>query len=110
MKCSCSMKLHEDLSLAFFFPSHKTISMKLQRLSSIYYLLGKTNQTDLSSVGRAEDCSWQLPNRISLGRWFESGRSDIHFFFYFYFFLSNDFDPKSESKTPIFIFYTKKKK
>ena len=33
-------------------------------------------QTDLSSVGRAEDCSG-LSNSTSLGRWFESGRSDF---------------------------------
>ena len=30
--------------------------------------------SDLSSVGRAEDCS---SCRISLGHWFESGRSEM---------------------------------
>ncbi len=33
-----------------------------------------------SSVGRAEDCSWQLM-QISLGRWFDSGSKE--FFFYY---------------------------
>jgi hypothetical protein len=33
-------------------------------------------QADLSSVGRAEDCS---VSQISLGRWFESGRSEYVF-------------------------------
>ncbi|GAB4853189.1 hypothetical protein Ancab_017376 [Ancistrocladus abbreviatus] len=34
-------------------------------------------QADLSSVGRAEDCSRGAPDQISLGRWFESGRSEL---------------------------------
>lgn len=40
--------------------------------------------SDLSSVGRAEDCS---RCRISLGHWFESGRSEVFYskFLLFYF-------------------------
>ena len=29
-----------------------------------------------SSVGRAEDCSWNKSEQISLGHWFESGSRD----------------------------------
>ena len=41
-------------------------------------LLIKVIQSDLSSVGRAEDCS--CSNLSSLGRWFESGRSEFFTF------------------------------
>ena len=40
--------------------------------------LAQLIKSDLSSVGRAEDCS--CSNLSSLGRWFESGRSDFQTF------------------------------
>ncbi|KAL8151230.1 hypothetical protein V2J09_021038 [Rumex salicifolius] len=36
-------------------------------------------RTDLSSVGRAEDCSWRLTDK-SLGRWFESSSKLVTYF------------------------------
>ncbi|KAL8151236.1 hypothetical protein V2J09_021044, partial [Rumex salicifolius] len=36
-------------------------------------------RTDLSSVGRAEDCSWRLTDK-SLGRWFETSSKLVTYF------------------------------
>ena len=44
-------------------------------MEHLWSLCGHRMRTDLSSVGRAEDCS--CPNGESLGRWFESGRSEF---------------------------------
>jgi hypothetical protein len=53
-----------------------------------YRISLRYEHTDLSSVGRAEDCS---TSQLSLGRWFESGRSDCCFFSSFVLLLVHNF-------------------
>ena len=48
-------------------------------------MLDHAQQSDLSSVGRAEDCSGTKTRLVSLGHWFESGRSDFFLIFSFNF-------------------------
>ena len=57
---------------------------------SFYRIIYDFGQTELSSVGRALDCSGC--SQQSKGRWFDSGSSD--FFAFFFFFLFNFFNQR----------------